>query len=96
MTKLEAIAFFMDMDECTHGASEPIQMAIKALEQDAIHVPEGATNGEVAEKIFGKDIYCTLIRMMYVSCCEKLKKWWNAPYKGNLSEKPTGSESEDV
>jgi hypothetical protein len=22
-------------------------------------------------------------------------EWWNAPYKGNLSEKPTGSESED-
>ena len=24
----------MDMDECTHGASEPIQMAIKALKYD--------------------------------------------------------------
>ena len=36
MTKLEAIAFFMDMDECTHGASEPIQMAIKALKQESI------------------------------------------------------------
>ena len=36
MTKLEAIAFFMDMDECTYGGSEPIQMAIKALEQDSI------------------------------------------------------------
>jgi len=34
MTKLEAIAFFMDMDECTHGASEPIQMAIEALKQE--------------------------------------------------------------
>jgi hypothetical protein len=48
---------------------------------DAIPIPEGATNGEVVEEIFGKDIYCTLIRMMYSSCCEKLKKWWNAPYK---------------
>lgn len=36
MTKLEAIAFFMDMDECTHGASEPIQMAIKALEEESV------------------------------------------------------------
>ena len=34
MTKLEAIAFFMDMDECTYGGSEPIQMAIKALKQE--------------------------------------------------------------
>ena len=23
------------------------------------------------------------------------RDWWNAPYKGNLSEKPTGSESEE-
>lgn len=33
MTKLEAIAFFMDMNECTYGGSEPIQMAIEALRQ---------------------------------------------------------------
>lgn len=50
--------------------------------EDAIIIPEGATNGDMVEKIFGKGIYYTLIRMMYVSCCEKLKKWWNAPYKG--------------
>ena len=36
MTKLEAIAFFVDMDECTYGGSEPIQMAIKALEQESV------------------------------------------------------------
>ena len=36
MFREEAIAFFMDMDECTYGDSEPIQMAIKALEQDSI------------------------------------------------------------
>lgn len=34
MTNLEAIAFFMDMDECTYGGSEPIQMAIEALKQE--------------------------------------------------------------
>ena len=50
----------------------------------AIPIPEGATNGDVVEKNFGKDVYCTLIRMMYSSCCEKLKNWWNAPYKGDL------------
>lgn len=33
MTNLEAIAFFVDMDECTYGGAEPIQMAIKALHQ---------------------------------------------------------------
>lgn len=44
-------------------------------------LPDNATNGDMVEKIFGKDVYCTLIRMMYSSCCEKLKNWWNAPYK---------------
>lgn len=44
-------------------------------------IPDNATDGDVVEKLFGKDIYCTLIRMMYSSCCEKLKKWWNAPYR---------------
>ena len=34
MTKLEAIAFFVDMDECTYGGSEPIQMAIETLKQE--------------------------------------------------------------
>lgn len=47
----------------------------------AIPIPEGTTNGDVIEKIFSKDIYCALIRMMYSSCCEKMDKWWNAPYK---------------
>ena len=44
-------------------------------------IPDNATNGDMIEKFFGKDIYCTLIRMMYSSCCEKMKKWWNAPYR---------------
>ena len=44
-------------------------------------IPDNATNGDVVEKIFGKDVYCTLIRMMYSSCCEELKNWWNVPYQ---------------
>lgn len=31
----EAIAFFKDMNECTYGNVEHIQMAIKALEQES-------------------------------------------------------------
>lgn len=34
MTRKEAIAFFRDMNECTYGNVEPIQVAIKALEQE--------------------------------------------------------------
>lgn len=48
---------------------------------DVIEIPKDATNGDMVEKIFGKDVYCTLIRMIYSSCCEKLKSWWNAPYR---------------
>jgi hypothetical protein len=79
------------------SAYDDVSMEFEVLDRQplvsAIPIPEGATNGEVVEKIFGKSIYYTLFSMMYVSCCEKLKKWWYAPYKGNLSEKPTGSES---
>lgn len=34
MTREEAIAYFKDMNECTYGDVEPIQMAIKALDQE--------------------------------------------------------------
>lgn len=33
MTREEAIAFFKDMNECTYGNLEAVEMAIKALEQ---------------------------------------------------------------
>ena len=33
MTREEAIAFFKDMNECTYGNLEALEMAIKALEQ---------------------------------------------------------------
>ena len=35
MTREEAIAYFKDMNDCTYGDVEPIQMAIKALEQES-------------------------------------------------------------
>ena len=63
----------------------------------AILIQEGATNGDAfntlfdidedVEEIEGKDGYVYLKIRADV---------WDAPYKGNLSEKPTGSESEDV
>ena len=36
MTREEAIAFFKDMNECTYGNLEAVEMAIKALEQEPI------------------------------------------------------------
>ena len=57
MTREEAIAFFRDMNECTYGNVEPIQMAIKALEQEPCedvtidkHYWKGFNNGIRTEK----------------------------------------------
>lgn len=76
---------FGTFDRTTVKEREALNMVIEELQAepsaDVISIPRGATNGEVVEKIFGKDIYYTLISMMYVSCCEKLDKWWDAPYK---------------
>jgi hypothetical protein len=36
MSREEAIAFFKDMNECTYGNIEAVEMAIKALEQDTV------------------------------------------------------------
>lgn len=36
MTREEAIVYFKNMNECTYGDVEPIQMAIKALEQGPV------------------------------------------------------------
>lgn len=55
---------------------------LNIIDESVIPIPEGTTNGEVVEKIFGKDICYTLISVVYISRCEKLAKWWNAPYKG--------------
>lgn len=35
MTREEAIAFFKDMNECTYGKLEAVEMAIKALKQES-------------------------------------------------------------
>ena len=71
----------------------------------AIPIPKGATNGDMIKAIFpnGKEYdndgdvrYEIEIDFDYSYCSYFDGVWWNSPYKGNLSEKPTGSESEDV
>lgn len=81
---------------------DDVSMELEVLDRQplasAIPIPEGATNGDAfntlfdidedVEEIEGKDGYVYLKIRADV---------WDAPYKGecNLSEKPTGSESED-
>jgi len=70
--------------------------------EDAIIIPDGATNGDMIKEMFpnaeyGKD---ELGNMFVISSAQLgyiafRECWWNAPYKGNLSEKSTGSESEE-
>ena len=68
--------------------------------EDAIIIPEGATNGDVIKEMFPNatiEIKSNLVTTNVDNGCLFSLGWWNAPYKGgcNLSEKPTGSESED-
>lgn len=53
---------------------------------NAIPIPDNVNNGDMVEKIFGKDIFLNLIAMMYVPCCKKLDKWWNEPYQKGAEE----------
>ena len=49
MTREEAIAFFIDMNECTYGNLEAVEMAIKALEQEPRKDEVILTNKEYRE-----------------------------------------------
>ena len=40
MTREEVIAFFKDMNECTYGNLEAVEMAIEALEQEPCYNPD--------------------------------------------------------
>ena len=48
MTREEATAYFKDMNECTYGNVEPIQIAIKALEKEPC---DDCISREAVEKI---------------------------------------------
>lgn len=77
------------------SAYDDVSMEFEVLDKqppvNAIIIPEGATNGDMLTALFGENALITLDTHNY------LKKWWDAPYKGecNLSAFPTGSESED-
>jgi hypothetical protein len=76
------------------------QATIADAIQNSIVLPEGATNGDMIKAMFPvleveiEGDYVTYWIDEYRWLSLRLD-WWNAPYKGNLSEKPTGSESED-
>jgi len=88
------------------SAYDDISMEFEVLDNqpmvDAIIIPDGATNGDMIKEMFpnaeyGKD---ELGNMFVISSAQLgyiafRECWWNAPYKGNLSEKSTGSESEE-
>jgi len=64
--------------------------------EDAIIISKGATNGEVIKTMFPDELLTSITSTLWWGDNMSFNKdWWNAPYKGNLSEKSTGSESED-
>jgi hypothetical protein len=69
---------------------------------NAIFIPKGATNGDMIKAMFNPVQIIKYTSDVQVCFSEKYYQffgmsWWNAPYEGecNLSEKPTGSESEE-
>jgi hypothetical protein len=74
------------------SAYDDVSMEFEVLDRQplvsAIPIPEGATNGDVIKAMFNDFESALLLQVIS-------RDWWNAPYKGNLSEKSTGSESEE-
>jgi muramoyltetrapeptide carboxypeptidase LdcA involved in peptidoglycan recycling len=97
---------FGTFDRTTAKEREALDMVIKLQTEpsaDVIPITRGATNGDMIKAMFpnGKEYdndgdvrYEIEIDFDYSFCSYFDGVWWNAPYKGNLSEKPTGSESE--
>jgi hypothetical protein len=79
------------------------QATIADAIRNSIVFPDNATNGDMIKAMFpnGKEYdndgdvrYEIEIDFDYSFCSYFDGVWWNAPYKGNLSEKSTGSERE--
>jgi hypothetical protein len=76
------------------SAYDDVSIELEVLDRQplvsAIPIPEGATNGDMIKAMFNDFESALLLQVIS-------KEWWNAPYKGgcNLSDFPTGSESED-
>lgn len=82
MTREEAIAFFKDMNECTYGNLEAVEMAIKALDQEPRWIPEGAKMIEAywmkGEYPHAGDVICSNCK----SCCDALREaHWGKNWK---------------
>lgn len=61
MTREEAIAFFKDMNECTYGNLEAVEMAIKALEQEPSREFEDYENCKECRKDWTKCGTCSVM-----------------------------------
>lgn len=79
---------------------DDVSMELEVLDRQplisAIPILEGATNGEVVKTMFPDELLTSITSTLWWGDNMSFNKdWWNAPYKGNLSEKPAGSESEE-
>lgn len=72
MTREEAIAFFKDMNECTYGNLEAVEMAIKALEQEPRWIPITERLPEESTAVL---VWCPERKNIYCAYYEE-KRWW--------------------
>ena len=86
----------MDIKETDFNSARNIVRSYQATIADAIQnsivLPDNATNGNMIKAMFPDLVNSN---MDLVDVLNNARSLWNAPYKGNLSEKPTGSESEE-
>lgn len=84
MTNREAIAFFKDMNECTYGNLEAVEMAIKALEQElmldniraeiACHIIEDDTSGNTPARIRADWAAANKAHLIDIAILDKYKR----------------------
>jgi len=67
---------------------EAVQKAVEELKENYIWIPDGMTNGEVIQAIYGAMVLTVKDGKVWV---EKIyfpfdEEWWNAPYKAKKTE----------
>ncbi len=87
MTREEAIAFFEDMNECTYGNLEAVEMAISALSEElsedgtlTVHVSDGSKVKRVF--VMGDNIFGGLYYPDSVENKGEWEEWKGSRYSG--------------
>ena len=101
MRIIDADKYQKDLLSTYDDASIELEVLDKQPLVSAIPISDRMTNGDMIKTMFPNAEYKKdILGNVFVISSAQLghiafrEIWWNAPYKGNLSEKPTGSERE--